>query len=222
MNTSKIAVALNLDYSSIWLIMDKVGHEMCLKAQCAFRVAPNSCHYGDVWSTVDKSVRNIEILVKIHRHRSKNTGCPQRIDKCSSMISFALSLHQCWREVPCWDMLITCGWNVIHDGCNAVNASCMWADSQARSCTTKSCQESQPCMRIKVVGHGSGCYICRCNADTEWLATGCPHLLQLVGVANPSTKEPIRVASTTSAVLLQSSAQNKRSQVGRDDGVGKI
>ena len=89
MNTFKIAVALNLDYSSVRLIMDKVGHDMCLKAQCAFRVAPNSCHYSNAWSTMDTLVRNIEILIEIHRHRSVNTGCPQRIDNCSSMISLS-------------------------------------------------------------------------------------------------------------------------------------
>ena len=53
---------------------------MCLKAQCAFRVAPNSCRYSNAWSTMDMLVRNIEILIEIHRHRSVNTGCPQRID----------------------------------------------------------------------------------------------------------------------------------------------
>ena len=47
-------------------------------------------------------------------------------------------------------------------------------------------------------------------------------IFQLVGVANPSTQEPVRIASTTLAILLQSSAHDKTSYVGRDDGVSKI
>ena len=49
-----------------------------------------------------------------------------------------------------------------------------------------------------------------------------PSILQLVGVADPSTKEPVRVAFTTVAVIAQSVAQNETSNVDHDDGISKI
>ena len=49
-----------------------------------------------------------------------------------------------------------------------------------------------------------------------------PSILQLVGVADPSTKEPVRVAFTTVAVIAQSVAQYEASSVDHDDGISKI
>ena len=49
-----------------------------------------------------------------------------------------------------------------------------------------------------------------------------PSILQLVGVADPSAKEPVRVAFTTVAVIAQSVAQNEASNVDHDDGISKI
>ena len=46
--------------------------------------------------------------------------------------------------------------------------------------------------------------------------------LQSVGVANPSIKEPARVAFTTIAVIVQSIAQSETSNVDHDDGISKI
>ena len=43
--------------------------------------------------------------------------------------------------------------------------------------------------------------------------------LQLVGVANPSMKEPARVAFTTIAVIVQSISQNESRNVDHDDGI---
>ena len=49
-----------------------------------------------------------------------------------------------------------------------------------------------------------------------------PSILQLVGVADPSMKEPVRVAFTTIAVIVQSIAKNETSNVDHDDGISKI
>ena len=46
-----------------------------------------------------------------------------------------------------------------------------------------------------------------------------PSILQSVGVANPSMKEPVRVAITASAIIVQSSTQNEASNVDHNDGV---
>ena len=177
MNTFKIAVALNLDYSSVRLIMDKVGHDMCLKAQCAFRVAPNSCTQNALskWRHTcakqwdhhrNPSASSIE-------NRLPSTDWQLQFNdlfrtKSLSMLTWSsmlvnLRLPQISGDLPsrsicllrglpssgnsqrlghCWDMVITCGWNVIHDRCNAVNASCMWANSRARGCNTESFRDS--------------------------------------------------------------------------------
>ena len=46
-----------------------------------------------------------------------------------------------------------------------------------------------------------------------------PSILQLVGVANPSIKEPVRVAVTASAIIVQSSTQDEASDVVHNDRV---
>ena len=55
------------------------------------------------------------------------------------------------------------------------------------------------------------------------LLSGLPRVapigLQSVGVANPSMKEPVRVAITALAVIVQSSTQNEDSNVVHNDGV---
>ena len=56
MNTSKIEVALNISYSFVWLIIDKVGHIICLKAQCLSGLPPTLV-------AAMMSVRSMEIFV---------------------------------------------------------------------------------------------------------------------------------------------------------------
>ena len=46
-----------------------------------------------------------------------------------------------------------------------------------------------------------------------------PSILQLVGVADPSMKEPVRVAVTASAIIVQSSTQDEASDVVHNDRV---
>ena len=49
-----------------------------------------------------------------------------------------------------------------------------------------------------------------------------PSILELVGVANPSIKEPVRVAVTTSAIIVQSSTQDEASDVVHNDRVADV
>ena len=66
-------------------------------------------------------------------------------------------------------------------------------------------------------------HICQGNADTGWFLTGCPHRsLQLVGVADPSMKEPVRVAVTASAIIVQSSTQDEASDVVHNGRVANV
>ena len=122
-----------------------------------------------------------------------------------------------------WDIGITCEWNVIHDMCNAVNALCMWANFRARGCNTESSQESQPNLRRKTCWSQFWIYTYAKVCGYWVVCHGLPpSILQSVRVANPSIKEPVRVAFTTIAVIVQSIAQNETSNVVHNDRVVNV
>ena len=87
MNTFKIAVALNLDYSFCSAQHGQDWTRHVSEGAMCFPGCPQLLPSQNALSNVDIRVQSNEIIIGIHRHHPVNTGCPQRIGNWSSMIS---------------------------------------------------------------------------------------------------------------------------------------